>query len=217
MTFQWYNLLAADDDGLVNILVVVVLAVIGLIGHFIKKAQEKRQVDEANRKVAEAKQRRARQVAAEGRQVAPQAVPGGADSPPRLPPTPVQQAAAAFQSAAATKAAPPFPPDRRPVAEAKPQPVRKHADLAEGVRDEVRKVRQHLSTEETARHRRLAHIKELKSNIAAETPPAETAVAEGPKIRLNLTSPKAARTAIICAEILGTPKALRTDPEPWER
>ena len=45
MTFQWYNILAADDDGLINMLVLVVLVVMGLIGHVIKKAQEKKVIE----------------------------------------------------------------------------------------------------------------------------------------------------------------------------
>ncbi len=201
MTFQWHNLLAADDDGLVNILILVVMVIIGLIGHLIKKAQEKRQTDEADRKVEEAKRRHARQPHA---------------APPRRPTTAAEQAAAVLQSAVATKAKPP-PPPRQPVAGVKPQPVGARADLAQGVREEVRKVRQHLSAEEADRRRRLVHIESLKSGIGAEPAPAEAPIGEKPKIRLNLSSPKAARTAIICAEVLGLPKALRSDPEPWER
>ncbi len=212
MTFQWHNLLgfgpstllraalslpkggelsraAADDDGgLVNILILVVMMVIGLVGHLIKKAQEKQQVDQADSKVAEAKRR---QVSS------PHEAP-----PPRRRPTAAEQVVA-LHSAVATKAKPPPPPAR--------------AELAQGVREEVRKVRQHLLAEQTGRGRRLVHIEALKLGIGPETAPAETPSGEKPKIRLNLSNPKAARTAIICAEVLGLPKALRSDPEPWEQ
>ncbi|MDY7011070.1 MAG: hypothetical protein SVV80_10020 [Planctomycetota bacterium] len=196
----WHNLfgpvgslLAVDDDGgIINILVLVVMLILGLIGHIIKKAQEKKQIEQADRRVEEAKRRHAQQVAA-GLQKADSATRA---APPRRPPPP------------------PPPPARQAVAGVKQQPV--SADLAQGVREEVRKVRRHITAEETDRSRRLARVEVLKSGIGAEQTPADASTGQKPKIRLNLSNPKAARTAIICAEILGPPKALRSDPEPWE-
>ena len=212
MTFQWHNLLAADDDGgIINILVIAAMLIFGLVGHFIKKAQEKQQVEQANRKVEEAKRRHAQMVASGQLK---------ADSeqravPPRRPSTaaqPTGRRAAVLQAARAADVKPPLP-----LRAAKPQPVYAQFDLAEGVREEVRKVQQHLSTEQADRSHRLEHPEVLKPDIGPEPPPAEAHAEDKPKIRLNLDNPRAARTAIICAEVLGPPKALRSDPEPWER
>lgn len=194
----WHNLfgpfgalLAADDDGggLVNVIVVALMIIFGLIGHFIKKAQEKKQVEQADSKVTEAKRRHALQVAAG-----------------------LQKADSASQAALPRRSPP--PPPRQLVAGMKQQSA--GADLAEGVREEIRKVRRHLTAEQADRSRRLSRVEGLKSGIGSEPAPDEAPAGETPKIRLNLSSPKAARTAIICAEILGLPKALRSAPEPWE-
>ncbi len=217
MILAWDNLLgpvggllAADDDGgIINILVVVAMVIFGLVGHFIKKAQEKQQVEEANRKVEEAKLHHAQMVTS-GRLKADSAFPVAV--PPLRPTTAAQRVAAVLQAQAAMAAKPPPPPRA-----AKPRPVHAQFDLAEGVREEVRKVHRHLSTEQADRSHRLEHTEVLKSDIGPKSPPAEAPAEEKPKIRLNLSSPKAARTAIICAEVLGLPKALRSDPEPWER
>lgn len=198
MIFAWNNLfghvdslLAANDGGgIINILILVVMLILGLVGHIIKKAQEKRQVEQADDKVEQAKRRRAQQIAAGARQV---------DSASPQQPQPDS-----------------LPPRRLPAAGIAQQPAHVGADLAEGVRGEVSKVRRHLSAEQADRKRRFAHVKGMKSGLRPESAQAEVPVSRQPRIRLDLSSRKAARTAIICAEILGPPKALRTEPEPWE-
>ncbi len=215
MILTWHNLLspvggllAADDDGgLINILVVVAMLIFGLVGHLIKKAQEKQQAEQAARKVEEAKLRHAQMVAS-GQLNADSASPV---APPRRPATAPQRAAAVLQAQAAMAAKPPLP------RAAEPQPVHAQFDLAEDVREEVRKVHRHLSTEQADRSHRMERPEVLKSDIGSASPPAEAPSEDKPKIRLNLSNPKAARTAIICAEVLGAPKDLRSDPEPWER
>ena len=182
MTFQWYDILATDDGGLINILVLVVLMVIGLIGHLIKKAQEKQQVEEANRKVEQAKRRHATEVSSEHAQT----------GPPPAPPSPAVSAAGAEQQVSAIHAA---------------------EALGQGVNQEVMQVRKQLAAKEMRQRQRLAPAKHLQPTIGAT---AAHASQDGSEIHLNLTSPKAARTAIICAEILGLPKSLRTNPEPWD-
>ena len=182
MSFQWYKILAADDDGLINILVLVVLMVIGLIGHVVKKAQEKRQVEEADRKVEQSKRRHAAEKhASENMQTQP-------------PPAPISP----------------------PVSTAGAPVIHAAEALGQGVGQEVMRERKELTTKETQRRRRLAKAKPLQPTIGATTVHAEYASLDGPKIHINLTGPKAAKTAIICAEILGPPKSLRTDPEPWD-
>ncbi len=208
MTFQWHNLLADDDGGIINILVVVAMLIFGLVGHFIKKAQEKQQAEQADQKVQEAKHRHAQMVASRR----PNADSASPVAPPLRPATAAQRAAAVLQAAMAAKTKPPPPPRA-----AKPQPLHAQFDLAEGVREEVRKAQQHLSAEEADRSHRMERPEVLKSDIGSVSLSAEAPAEEKPKIRLNLGSPKAARTAIICAEVLGPPKALRSDPEPWER
>ena len=186
MNLQWCNILdfgelsraAADDDGLINILVLVVLLVIGLIGHLIKKAQEKRQVEEADRKVEQAKRRHAAKALSEHAQTKPFAPAAGAKQQ-----VPVIHAA---------------------------------ADLGQGVSQEVLQVRKQLAAKEMRQRQRLAPMKPLQPTIGGKEMRTKHAPKDGPEIHINLTSPKAARTAIICAEILGLPKALRTDPEPWD-
>jgi hypothetical protein len=90
------------------------------------------------------------------------------------------------------------------------------AAIGQGVSQEVMQVRKQLAAKEMRQRQRLAPTKHLQPTISATTVRAEHVSKDGPKIHMNLTSPKAARTAIICAEILGLPKALRTDPEPWD-
>ena len=184
MTFQWYNILAADDDGLINILVLVVMGVIALVGHLIKKAQEKRQVEEADRKVEEAKRRHAAE------KYAPEET-----KPPPAPPRPSVPAAGVKQQAQVIHAA---------------------TALGQGTSQEVIQMREQLAAKEMRQRKRLASTKHLQPKIGGKAVRAESVSSDGPKIHLNLTSPKAAKTAIICAEILGPPKALRADPEPWD-
>ena len=182
MTFQWYNILATDDDGWVGTLIFVGLLVFSLVGHLIKKAQEKRQVEEADRKVEQSKRRHAAEKhASEDMQTEP-------------PPVPT----------------------RPPVSTAGVPVIHAAEALGHGVGQEVMQARKQLAAKKRQQQQRLAEIKHLQPTIGATTVRAEHVSRDGPKIHINLTSPKAAKTAIICAEILGLPKALRTDPEPWD-
>ncbi len=183
MNLQWYNILAADGDGLIGTVIFVALLIFSLIGHVIKKAQEKRQVEEADRKVEESKRRHAAaKISSERAQTEP--------APPAIaPPAQVKQQASVIHAA---------------------------TTLGKGVNQEVLQAEKRLVAEQAQQRKRLAGVKRLQPTIGGKAARAERTVADGPKIHLNLTSPKAAKTAIVCAEILGLPKALRSNPEPWD-
>ena len=87
-------------------------------------------------------------------------------------------------------------------------------DLGKTVLTEEQQLRKKLLQEEIERRKRLKGVKpSFIPRIVADLGPMETHVR---RIHVDLTSPKAAKAAIIYSEIIGPPKALRTTPEPWE-
>jgi len=185
--------LAEEDDvgGLVRIGGLILLLVIGAASWLAGKLKEKARRDEAARQ----------------QQQPPAREPPPPPAPPRATPADEQARAQAVIAQLfgipqpEPKPAPPPPPPAREQPEA----------LGRGVEHEVARLQEDLAAEETQRRRRLAG-------------PAGRAQAEDrrgtgrlPAVAVDLTGRQEARRAIVHAEVLGRPKALRTDPELWDQ
>ncbi len=191
-------LVLADDDfgGLLQTLLIVGFLLLGLIGTLLGKAKEK-----AQRRRAEEMER---QRALRGRQGAEPAQPARQVSPGRQQQIEedVQAVIGRLFGIAPQTQKPPTPPPtpRRPPEPprraAPPRRVRKPAPSAQGRRVTSRGAPGGLAAE-------------------LERPAERTVAAVG--LKTALAGRDEARRAIVYAEILGLPKALRTDLEPWER
>ena len=197
-----YILPLADDEGLaglIRIAVVVLFLVIGAIAALVGKLKEKAQRDQALRREQGYEQDSRRREPPQQQR---------AQASPAEEQVRAQQVIAQLFGIPQAEPAPPPPPPPPPQAKAVP------ARLGEGVEEEVVRLKHGLAAEEVERHRRLDRLADHagpgRGGDRRGTRPAAT-------VAVDLSARDEARKAIVYAEVLGRPKGLRTDPEPWDQ
>lgn len=205
------NLLAADEpwEGIGNVAFLIVILVLSAVGAILGKVKERAARERAERERAE---RLARQRGVPLQEAAPP--PEAAPRPEPAPPPPV-----AIAPRRPVRMSPQHPMRLAPRRLA-PLPLPPEAaaatGLGAGVAEEVAHLEQGLEGEQISRRRRLAARApgEPRIHAAAPTP---GATRPEPTVGVNLQTPDEAVRAILYSEILGLPKALRAEPESWER
>jgi hypothetical protein len=201
MDLSPYILPLAEEDGLeglIKIGAIVLFLVIGAIAALAGKLKERARQKEAER----AKQQRDQSIHREP------------PAPPQPRPSPAEQQVRAQQVIAQLfgipqeQATPPPPPPPPPKAEEPP------ARLGGGVEAEVVQLERGLAADEAERHRRLDRLADHGTHVRIVDAPGPDRQAA---VRVDLGARPEAQKAIIYAEILGRPKGLRTDPEPWDQ
>ena len=197
MTTMLANILAEDDGGWLNFVWIAVLLIFAGLGKLADWLSKRHAGEKADRKAAQRRQTREAKREESPYDLQPQ-------RKPRQTPPAIRQRAAAT------------PPPRHPGGLISVDVQHTHVD------DELKRQQARLRNEEAQRQKRLAKLKALKKQQQAadrlESADQEAAQAsqKGPGIRIDLTNNRRALAAVVMREILSQPKALRTEPEPWE-
>ena len=219
MMGNWYIMLAAEDgwEDVLKILLPIIFVVVGVLASVISKIKGKYE-----RERAEQQEKEYEEEYRSGRQQPPRQQ----GQRPARRPTPVEEAVAAVRrvlsgEAEETEAEPePSPAEPPRVAEAD-GPRRgmlrpaEESRLGEGVRGGVGRMERGLAAQDIARRKRLGRLEQLQPSIPGAAAGVEREAQR--RIRVELKQPRDALAAIVYAEILGLPKALRRSAEPWDR
>jgi hypothetical protein len=201
------NLLAADEpwEGIGNLAFLIVILVLSAVGAILGKVKERAARERAERERAE-RQERQRRLGGSQPSAAPAPEPARPAPVRTAPQRPVRMAPQRPMRLAPRRPAP-LPPRTETVAA---------TGLEAGVAEEVAHLEQGLEGEQTSRRRRLAARAPAEPRIHAAAPPPGATRPE-PTLGVNLETLDEAVRAILYSEILGLPKALRAEPESWER
>ena len=220
MTGNWYIMLAAKDgwENVLRILLPIIFVIVYVLGSIISKIKEKQE-----RQRGEQQEEEYEQEYRSGRQQPPRQQ----GQRPARRPTPIEEAVAAVRRVLSGEAeeteVEPEPPPAEPPRVARADGPRRgllrpaeESRLGEGVRGEVGRMERGLAAQEIARRKRLGRLEQLQPSISGEA--AAVVEREGQRrIMVELKQPRDALAAIVYAEILGLPKALRRTAEPWDR
>lgn len=219
MIGNWYIMLAAEGgwENVLRILLPIVFVIVYVLGSIISKIKEKqeRQRGEQQEEEYEEEYRSGRQQR-----------PGQQGQRPARQPTPIEEAVAAVRRVLSGEAeeieAEPEPPLAEPPRVARADGPRRgmlrpgeESRLGEGVRGEVGRMERGLAAKDIARRKRLGRLEQLQPSILGAAPGVAREAQR--RIMVELKQPRDALAAIVYAEILGLPKALRRTAEPWDR
>jgi len=219
MTLRDYIVLAAEDDALEYVFeilgVVFFLVVVGL-GSLIKKAQEK--AERARRREQERRER------GRDRQQVVREAPVRAS--PAEGPKPAQEAAAMLRELFGQRPEVPRPPPKPPKPASPPPPppgarparTGRPGDLSAQAQPQMRAEVQALRPAPAGARKPDRRRTREPAHLPATAGPAAGAGQAARRVRVlvDLHDRKEALRAIVYSEIIGPPKALRTDRERWD-
>ncbi len=214
------DILAAGDDGIVNVVILVVVVLLWAVGGLVQRAKQK----QAEREARERGDRKSSQASPDETQPAQRPQASRPQGPPKA--RSVQEIVQAMRQAARQRlrgpkdqpqaaTPPPAPPAREPEPKSQPLQQRHLAPSAQGqqVRLETERLAQRLQREGADRTRRIGGGQLGRLSEQPEAAPVAAVDQERNVVHLNAAE---ARRAIIYSEILGPPLALRRGQASWE-